>query len=67
MAFGFQVALLDFGATRGFDASFTDVYIEVKMILTVLMSFYDLQKKHRNLSQLGLLDFITSILDFFFP
>ncbi|XP_063080232.1 atypical kinase COQ8A, mitochondrial [Engraulis encrasicolus] len=24
-----QVALLDFGATRGFDASFTDVYIEV--------------------------------------
>lgn len=24
-----QVSLLDFGATRGFDASFTDVYIEV--------------------------------------
>lgn len=25
----FQVALLDFGATRGFDEKFTDVYIEV--------------------------------------
>lgn len=32
MAFDFQVALLDFGATRGFDASFTDVYIEVNKI-----------------------------------
>lgn len=26
----FQVALLDFGATRGFDEKFTDVYIEVR-------------------------------------
>lgn len=26
----FQVALLDFGATRGFDKSFTDMYIEVR-------------------------------------
>lgn len=25
----FQVALLDFGATRGFDKSFTDAYIEI--------------------------------------
>lgn len=25
-----QVALLDFGATRGFDKSFTDIYIEVR-------------------------------------
>lgn len=25
-----QVALLDFGATRGFDQCFTDVYIEVR-------------------------------------
>lgn len=27
----FQVALLDFGATRGFDYEFIDVYIEVRM------------------------------------
>lgn len=26
-----QVALLDFGATRGFDESFTDLYIEVNI------------------------------------
>lgn len=28
----FQVALLDFGATRGFDEKFTDVYIEVRTV-----------------------------------
>lgn len=29
----FQVALLDFGATRGFKKSFTDMYIEVSSLI----------------------------------
>lgn len=31
--FPYQVALLDFGATRGFDETFTDLYIEVRILL----------------------------------
>lgn len=32
------MALLDFGATRGFDQSFTDVYIEVRRAMSDLAS-----------------------------
>lgn len=49
-AFWHQVALLDFGATRGFDKSFTDTYIEVRswktvsVTVTVGFFFYPLIK-----------------------
>lgn len=32
-----QVALLDFGATRGFNKHFTDTYIEVRSVLIVVV------------------------------
>lgn len=32
-----QVALLDFGATRGFNKHFTDAYIEVRSVLIVVV------------------------------
>lgn len=32
-----QVALLDFGATRGFNKHFTDTYIEVRSVLVVVV------------------------------
>lgn len=35
-----QVALLDFGATRGFDQEFTDVYIEVRVLGCMLKWAY---------------------------
>lgn len=35
-----QVALLDFGATRGFDKNFTDAYIEVRNCTTVKIKHF---------------------------
>lgn len=39
-----QVSLLDFGATRGFDKSFTDDYIEVRRVQYFLIHFFNVNK-----------------------